>query len=343
MKFDGAKLHRKIDGGKLDRRELIQTLGFTMTAALAAGALPHPIAAFAGSAERATAADENAFPVTNINHLSMAVADYGKSRDFYVDLLGMRVVWDDGKGVALEFGNMKSPNGVYIRNVTKPGDKAVINHVAYAISDFMTHKMPMKAELERRKLGNIRPDGDVGWICDDPAGYMLNIVPIKDQAMYPGAAAPCGVASSPACKNGWESGLKNLDMAPKPSGKGFKALAYSYVVLNVPAADVAKETEFYRDMMAMEVLHTRAGTNPESFLRFGQNTLYLRPTEKPDEKPHCNQYSFVIENYDHAKVKAELDRRGLNPEPDTKMAWKFTDMDGFKVGIAPWGVPEHTS
>ena len=343
MKYDMAKFCRNVESGKMDRRELIQSLGFTATAALAASAVPRSVAAFAGGVAWAAAAEDRVFPVTHVNHLSMAVADYGKSRDFYVDLFGMRVVWDDGKGVALEFGDIKSPNGVFIRNVSKPGDKATINHIAYSLSDFMTYKAPMKAELERRKLGHIRPDGEVGWICDDPAGYMLNIVPIKDKAMYPGAAEPCEVASSAACKKGWESGLKNLNMAPKPSEKGFKALAYSYVVLNVPAADIAKETDFYRDMMAMKVIHTKAGRNPESFLRFGQNTLYLRPTEEPDDKPHCEQYSFVIENYDHAKVKAELERRGLNPKPDTKMAWMFTDMDGFKVGVAPRGVPEHTA
>jgi hypothetical protein len=46
--------------------------------------------------------------------------------------------------------------------------------------------MEMKADMKRRGLANIRPDGERGWICNDPAGYMLNTwVPEKDPAMFP--------------------------------------------------------------------------------------------------------------------------------------------------------------
>jgi catechol 2,3-dioxygenase-like lactoylglutathione lyase family enzyme len=341
MKNDMAKLIQNIESGTLGRREMIRALGLTATAALAANVLPESVAAFAGSAARNAAPGTRVFPVTTVNHLSMVVEDYAKSRDFYVDLLGMRVVWDDGKGVALEFGDVKSPNGIYIRNVSKPGDKPTINHIAYGIKNFMSYKAAMKAELERRMLTSIRPDGEVGWICDDPAGYMLNIVPEKDEAMYPGAAKPCDVAASAECKAGWEAGLKHLDMAPKPSGKGFHAVAFSHVVVNVAENDIPKETEFYRDMLAMKVIYKETGMNPGSFLRFGKNTLYLRKTANPGDKPYCNHFAFVVENFDAAKVEAELNRRGLNPQPNSKLAWTITDPGGFRFEVAGWGLPEH--
>lgn len=182
-----TRVLRDSRGEKLDRRQLIQGLGITAAAALAATAVPGVAAAVAAKA----AADEGqVFPVVTINHLSLAVADYTKSRDWYVDLFGMRVVWDNGKMCALEFGSLTEPNGIYIRN-TNPNEKPGVGHFAFGTADYMVKRAAMKTEMERRGLKNIRPDGGVGWIAYDPAGYMLNTwVPIKNKAMYPGAAEP---------------------------------------------------------------------------------------------------------------------------------------------------------
>ncbi|MGH9681563.1 MAG: VOC family protein, partial [Candidatus Acidiferrales bacterium] len=122
---------------------------------------------------------------------------------------------------------------------------------------------------------------------------------------------------------------------------GFQAVYFSHVVLNVPDADYLTETKFYRDMMGMKVLYNKTTEKPECFLRFGQNTLYLRKTAKSDEKPYCTHFAFVVENYDSAMVEAELKRRGLNPKPDSKLAWTITDPDGFRVEVAGPGLPEH--
>lgn len=335
MEHNIARLVRDCEHGRISRRQLLQTLGVSATAALVAGVVPKTAAARVAQPPVAG----RVFPVTTINHLSYAASDYGKVRDFYVDLFGMRVAWDDGKGCALEFGSLRSPNGMFLRNIGKPGDKPTINHIAYGIPNFMSHKAAMKAEIDRRGLQNVRPDTEVGWTCDDPGGYMLNIVPEKDNAMFPGAAAPCDVAASAKCQEAHAAGLKNLSAAPKPGGKGFKAYAYSHVVLNVP--DIQKEMEFYRDMFGMKVIYYKPEENPDCFLRFGQNTLFLRNTSKPGEKPYCNHFGFAIENYDQAKVKAELERRGLNPKPDSRLAWTVQDPDGFEIEAAGSGLAEH--
>src|SRR6266849_4606103 len=120
-----AKLMKDFDSGRMDRRQLLHALSITATAAFAASAIPRTVVAFDGNATQKAAAGGRPFPTpTNINHLSCAVADYARSRDFYLDLLGMRVSWDNGKQCALEFGNPSAPNGLYIRNVSKAGDKA---------------------------------------------------------------------------------------------------------------------------------------------------------------------------------------------------------------------------
>jgi catechol 2,3-dioxygenase-like lactoylglutathione lyase family enzyme len=326
---------------QVERRKLLQALGWTASAFAVGNVFPGAARAFSGAAAEAMPAGTRVFPVTTINHLSCAVADYARSRDFYIDLFDMRLVWDNGKGCALEFGSMTSPNGMYIRKMGKSEDKPTVNHIAYGIKNFMSYKSDMKAELERRQLTNIRPDSEVGWICNDPKGYMLNVVPEKDKAMFPGAADPCDVAASTKCTDAAAEGLKNLEAPPKPSGKGFKAEYYSYVTLNVPADAVESEMEFYRDMFGMKVIYQQANDNPEAFLRFGQNTLFLRPTQAPGEKPYCTHFGFVVENFSREKVKAELERRGLDPKADSKLAWTVSDPDGFQISVAAAGLPEH--
>src|SRR6202035_1621031 len=106
-------------------------------------------------------------------------------------------------------------NGIYIVQLAKPTDKPGVGHFAFGTPNFAENKDAMKAEMERRQLTNIRPDGGMGWIAYDPAGYMLNTwVPVKDKAMFPGAASPCEKADSATCKDAYEVGLKNLASIP---------------------------------------------------------------------------------------------------------------------------------
>ncbi len=281
-----------------------------------ASALSKRAAAFAATAAQGAAGGGKSFPVSTVNHLNLTSANYARSRDFYVDLFGMRVVWDDGRQCALEFGSLTSPNGMYIRPLAKPGEKPTIGHMAFGIPNFMSQKScRMKAELDRRGIRgirNVRPDGEVGWSCTDPAGYPLNIwVPEKDKAMFPGAAGPCDVAGSEKCIAAWERGQKNLNAAPKPNGKGFHATGYSFIVLNVP--DVAKERDFYRDLLGMKVIYDKPeGPGAECFLRFGQNALQLRKISNPAGKPYCNRFGLTVENYEQSLVEAELKLAGAS-------------------------------
>jgi catechol 2,3-dioxygenase-like lactoylglutathione lyase family enzyme len=309
---------------KFNRRRLLQVLGLTATAGFAAGAWPKAM-----FARQTTKGGGKTFPITTMNHLSYAVTvPYAKVRDWYVDLFGMNCVWDDGTKCEVDFG---SPvNGMYITQ--GKGGKTTVGHFGLGTENFMPHKMEMKAEMERRGLANIRPDGDHGWISDDPAGYMLNTwIPIKDPAMFPGAAGPCVEAESAKCKDAYQVGLKNLGSIPKPNGKGFKAIAFSMISLRVPESARAKEKEFYTSALGMKVV---ADKPDELVLRFGQNTLNIRNGQGPDGKPVCDSFGFLISSYDHEKVKAELNRRGLNPKEVSKVAWGITDPAGYPIEIA---------
>ena len=78
-----AKLLQDFEQGKMNRRQLIQSLSIAA-------------AATAGMAPAANAAAKP-LEALYVNHISYSVTDYAKCRDFYVGLLGMKVTEDDGK------------------------------------------------------------------------------------------------------------------------------------------------------------------------------------------------------------------------------------------------------
>ena len=53
-----------------------------------------------------------------------------------------------------------------------------------------------------------------------------------------------------------------------------------------------------------------------------------------DGKPYCNEFGLVVENYDQAKVKAELDRRGIASKPNPAGGLLLKDPNGLEIGIA---------
>jgi catechol-2,3-dioxygenase len=152
------RLLQEFELGKITRRQLIQTLAFTATAA-----------STAGTAEAAAPAN-----ATYINHVSMQVADYTKTRDFYSGLFGMKVTEDDGKTQCrLTFGD----NILIARNASsRPGGKVGVDHIAYTLANWDTDKTvkpAVEAELKRRGL-NIRTT-EGSFHVQDPDGFEVQM------------------------------------------------------------------------------------------------------------------------------------------------------------------------
>ena len=128
-----AKLLSQFEQGKLNRRQLIQSLAVAATAAAAAA----PAVSAAGKPLEAL----------YVNHISYQVNDYKKVRDFYADLIGMKVTVDDGKQCRLVFGN----NMLIPRNRAS-GGPAKVDHIAYTVTNWDAEKDGLEAELKRRNL-----------------------------------------------------------------------------------------------------------------------------------------------------------------------------------------------
>lgn len=346
MEQDIAKLRMAFESGKIGRREVMQALGLTATGAFAACALPATAAYAAGSAQAGMGSGAMLKAVA-YNHINYTVSDYAKVRDFYVNMFGMKVVYDDGKQCSVECGD--PPNAIYIRPLTKPLDRPLgtgananwaaqmgtgnVDHFALSIENFQLDSVG--AELRRRGL-DPKPDGDYAWSIKDPSGVTLQICATR--GVYPGAAAPTAKETD---------GTKNLSAIPGPDGKGYKAYAVSHMMLFVP--DVDKCRDFYTDQFGMRIVYYKPGDvfgvdatgGPICFLKFGENYLYLRKSRHPENRPYVSHFALTVENYNQAAVKAELERRGYKPQPDGRYGWSINDPAGMRTEVAGKGMPEH--
>lgn len=153
-----GKLLHDFEQGRMDRRQLIRSI------AVAAAAV--------GSAAPA-AAEGKGFQAIGVNHISYVCADYGKTRDFYADLLGMKVSHDDGKQQCyLSFGDTFLLPRNARTNAKTPQHPPLINHIAYTIDNW--DKNAVEAELKRRGL-EPRPDTEDSFHVKDPDGFDLQI------------------------------------------------------------------------------------------------------------------------------------------------------------------------
>ena len=153
-----SNLLSDFERGRMSRRQLVQ--------ALAAGA-------FAGTATPVLAAEPTKLKAISVNHYVLAVPDYAKTRDFYADLLGMKVSEDTGKQCYLGFGDTL----LTARTNPQPGVKPYITHVGYTLDDWNADAV--EAELNRRGL---EPRTDMGggaksFHIKDLDGYDVQVGP----------------------------------------------------------------------------------------------------------------------------------------------------------------------
>jgi catechol 2,3-dioxygenase-like lactoylglutathione lyase family enzyme len=153
-----AKLLQDFEQGKMTRRQLIQSLTLAGTAA-------------AATAAPAAAADSNVIKAVYVNHVGYQVADYAKSRDWYADLFGLKVVLDDGKKANLAVGE-----SLVILHKRPSTETPVVDHICFTIADWDKDKSVREkvgAELNRRGL-EVRPTAN-SFHVKDPDGFIVQM------------------------------------------------------------------------------------------------------------------------------------------------------------------------
>jgi catechol 2,3-dioxygenase-like lactoylglutathione lyase family enzyme len=147
-----ARLLQDFEAGKMTRRQLIQSLAMVATAAYAGAG--SPVAAAGG------------FKATSVDHISYQVSDYKRTRDFYVELLGMTMSRENANfsSCELTFGDSM----LVVRNRPSQPEQAPtprVDHFSFRVENWDTDRV--KAELERR---GFKPRLDTGGPAG-PANY----------------------------------------------------------------------------------------------------------------------------------------------------------------------------
>jgi catechol 2,3-dioxygenase-like lactoylglutathione lyase family enzyme len=151
-----AKLLDDFEHGRLTRAQLIRSLA---------------VVAIAGASGTPDSRENSkGFRAATVSHISYQSNDYAKTRDFYADLLGMKVVGDTGTQCSLVIGNTNT--FVIVRNAPQGSTPPLVDHIAYTIENW--DKNTVEAELERRGL-DPRSDTENSFHIKDPNGFNLQI------------------------------------------------------------------------------------------------------------------------------------------------------------------------
>ncbi len=112
--------------------------------------------------------------------------------------------------------------------------------------------------------------------------------------------------------------------------KGFKAVAVNHISYQVN--DYAKTRDFYADLLGMKAV---GDTGKQCNLVIAGTNTFLIPRNAPEgiTPPRIDHVAYTIEHWDKNAVKAELERRGLNPQPDTENSFHVKDPNGYDLQI----------
>jgi catechol 2,3-dioxygenase-like lactoylglutathione lyase family enzyme len=156
-----ASLLRRFEEGKMNRRQLVQSLA-AAAGAVSVGQVP----AYGASVG-----------ATKINHISYRVADYAKTRDFYSGLLGMKVKSDNGKtACGLSIGDLEihvngSKDPLHdVGGVSIPLHTPYVDHIDY---DTDSSREALAAELTRRGMKSQTKGGS--FRIKDPDGFDVTL------------------------------------------------------------------------------------------------------------------------------------------------------------------------
>ena len=131
------------------------------------------------SGAKASRPSKTGWKATGINHVSYGVPDYKRTRDFYIDLFGMRVAFEDGIKCCPEL--RRQPGGFHLPRPAgrRAGDRSY-RHLHRRLR-------PREDGEAIQRLGlAYSDDGDSAWTLIDPNGCVVQVC--AETGVYPGAA-----------------------------------------------------------------------------------------------------------------------------------------------------------
>jgi len=157
------RMVRDFEAGQLSRRQLVTRLGAMVALVGAAGrVIGAETEASPGNAPRPEAG--STLSAVELNHIALRVTDVGRSRDFYMRHLGLKLSREGGSNAFLTCGR----NFVALFR----GDQAGLDHYCYSVKGYEVAAAERK--LREAGLPDIRRTGDRIYFSD-PDGLTVQL------------------------------------------------------------------------------------------------------------------------------------------------------------------------
>jgi catechol 2,3-dioxygenase-like lactoylglutathione lyase family enzyme len=175
----------------------------------------------------------------------------------------------------------------------------------------------------------------IAKLLDDFEGGKMTRRQLISSLACVGAVA-AGARSAAALELGARGGARANLVAPTAIPRALQAKKMRVVAVNhisYQVNDYAKTRDFYADLLGMR---TVGDNGKQCFLILGDSDTFLIPRNAPAGAvtPRIDHIAYTIEDWDKTAVKADLERRGLKPEPDTENSFHVKDPNGFDLQIS---------
>jgi catechol 2,3-dioxygenase-like lactoylglutathione lyase family enzyme len=153
-----------------------------------------------------------------------------------------------------------------------------------------------------------------------------------------------GVAAGPPALAAAQKPAEQSIIPPLHSPAPWKTVWLDHISYAV--SDYRRSTAFYRDLMGWEIIHDDG--KKQCSMKVGNvGGIIIRNragyggatggTNRPNITGLIDHISWGVEPWDTAKVKAELEKRGLDPQPDMNgkfQSFHVRDRDGWDLQIS---------
>jgi len=237
-----------------------------------------------------------------VNHYTYVAPDLKKTKDWYHEVFGMQIGHEDAKQAQMWFGDKGGDTMMIIRQANAGETAPRIERFAFTVDNW--DKKSVEAELKKAGA-QPKADTDKGFWFNDPEGNEIGLF-AKDYMKRPSAPA-----AKPAL---------------------WKAVSANHMVVYSP--EYRKLANWYKDLL---MLRETKDSGRDTYQWFG-DSVWIPTAMRPDGKSSAelktlDHVAYSIETYNNDAVKAELEKRNMNPRQDTDLSFNCVDVNGFKTQV----------
>jgi catechol 2,3-dioxygenase-like lactoylglutathione lyase family enzyme len=237
---------------------------------------------------------------TAINHISYQSADYKKTRDFYIDLLGFQVSDEDDKQLYLWAGD-----AIISAKNSPPTTAPRMDHFGFTLTPY--DLTGVQGVLKQRGLAVMMSQGDP----HDPDGPYKTVF-TRDPNNY----------TVQLCAKEAE-----VKPAPVPSHAPLKAAGISH--FSYLCSDYKKTVSFYADLFNLKISNDDGS---RAYVWLGDSFVLIRNNPNPAPRPVIDYYAWTLADWNMDKVTTILKARNLPITPDPSGKSLMTkDLNGYPL------------